>query len=141
MAQRLGADRFGTIVGRKIHGRSSITVYPAPAPPAPSRFVQVSPQGSYEREDWKRQIEQQLRESGVQELPPGPVRLAIRYRLGPGRNWAALWKPTIDSLTPLLGTDHPGTFNLRDGRITRLELHQRVDPTLRHEVIVDLWWN
>ena len=48
-----------------------------------------------------------------------------------GRNWTALWKPTIDVLGPLLGSDprpHKPHGEARDGRITEIALHQTVIP-------------
>jgi hypothetical protein len=46
--------------------------------------------------------------AGAAELPAGPVRLELAFVVGPGRNWLNLWKPTIDSLDPLLGRTSPG---------------------------------
>ena len=45
--------------------------------------------------------------AGAAELPAGPVRLELAFVVGPGRNWLNLWKPTIDSLDPLLGRYSP----------------------------------
>ena len=41
--------------------------------------------------------------AGAAELPAGPVGIELAFVVGPGRNWLNLWKPTIDSLDPLLG--------------------------------------
>lgn len=137
---RLGPGRFTTVVGRKVRGESSVVVFPAPGPPDGPGMVQLRPTGSYTRTEWKAGIEAALLERDVTVLPPGEVDLTIRYTLGAGRNWAALWKPTIDALTPLLGTTHPGTFNPDDGRITYLTCHQLVVPELGYDVVIDLWW-
>lgn len=73
------------------------------------------------------------------ELPAGPVRLELAFVVGPGRNWLNLWKPTIDSLDPLLGCTRPGrAWHPLDGRITELGMHLTVDPAVRHEVVVGI---
>lgn len=41
--------------------------------------------------------------AGAAKLPHGPLRLELSFVVGPGKNWLNLWKPTIDSLDPLLG--------------------------------------
>ena len=55
----------------------------------------------------------------------GPVSLVVAYELTQGRNWTALWKPTIDALGPLLGSDprvKKPFGEARDGRITEIAL-------------------
>lgn len=80
---------------------------------------------------------EQIRTAVVAErqLPDGPVKLELAFRVGPQRNWLNLWKPTIDSLDPLLGATRPGrAWHPRDGRIIELGMHLTVDlpltPTL-----------
>jgi hypothetical protein len=50
-----------------------------------------------------------------------------------------LWKPTIDSLGPLLG-DTRGTrrWNPLDGRIVELSLHGAVDPHAGYTVSIGI---
>lgn len=73
--------------------------------------------------------------SSVEPLPDGPAAVQIAFVTGPGRNWLNLWKPTIDALGSLLGlTDPARPWHPRDGRITQLGLHHRLDPGLRHDV-------
>jgi hypothetical protein len=140
--QRLGHARFASVFGRKIHGTSSVVVFPPAAREPPvAHHVQVRPHGSYERLTWKTGIQDALVAAGVRLVPAGGIRLDVRFTIGRGRNWTALWKPTVDALTPLLGTSRPGSFNLNDDRITELGLHQQVRPSLCHDVIIDLWWD
>jgi hypothetical protein len=76
---------------------------------------------------------------GEQQLLEGPVRLELGFLVGPGRSWLNLWKPTIDSLGPLLGYIRPGrAWHPRDGRITELGMHLTVDGRVRHEVVVGI---
>jgi hypothetical protein len=73
------------------------------------------------------------------ELPAGPVRLELAFVVGPGRNWLNLWKPTIDSLGPLLGRSRSGRdWDPLDGRITELGMHLAVDPAVRHDIVVGI---
>jgi hypothetical protein len=82
---------------------------------------------------FKEQIHRQL--DGIQELPAGGVRVEIGFVVGPGRYWPNLWKPTIDSLDPILGRTRPERpWHPRDGRIVRLGLHRAVDPALANNV-------
>jgi hypothetical protein len=142
VVQRLGHARFSNVCGRKIHGSSSVVVFPSRALVSPAgHHVQVRPRGSYEKPSWKTGIHSALVAADVRPVPAGGVHLDVRFTVGRGRNWTALWKPTIDALTPILGTSHPGSFNLNDERITEIGLHQHVEPSLGHDVIIDLWWD
>jgi hypothetical protein len=67
------------------------------------------------------------------------VRLELSFVVGPGRNWLNLWKQTIDSLDPLLGSTHPErAWHPRDGRITELGMHVRVVPDFGHQIVVGI---
>ena len=73
------------------------------------------------------------------ELPAGPVSLELSFVVGPRRNWLNLWKPTIDSLDPLLGRTHRDrAWHPRDGRIVELGMHVSVDPAAGNEVTVGI---
>lgn len=77
--------------------------------------------------------------AGTSELPPGPIHLELAFVVGPSRNWLNLWKPTIDSLSPVLGNAHPyRPWHPLDGRITELGLHLAVDRTLGHDVVIGI---
>jgi hypothetical protein len=75
--------------------------------------------------------------AGLEPLPPDlPVRLELAFRVGPGRKWWNLWKPTIDGLFHLLGQcDRQQPL---DGRITELGLHLSVDPAAGHAVTIGI---
>lgn len=77
--------------------------------------------------------------AGAAELPPGPVRLELSFVVGQRRNWLNLWKPTIDSLDPILGRTNPDrAWHPRDGRITELGLHVALDPSFGNDVSVGI---
>jgi hypothetical protein len=100
-------------------------------PPAAAVMAQVRTHASAETKQFKEQIRDAV---GKREpLPDGPVALEISYGVGPGRNWPNLWKPTIDALGSLLGSDG-GDWQPKDGRITELGLHRHVDSSLGHDV-------
>jgi len=141
VAQRLGAERIAAMFGRKVHGQSMFAAAPAiaAAPAAAPRFTARS-SGSYVRPEWKANLRGRLIRSGVQPAAPGPVTLDIAIATGPGRNWASLWKPLIDSLGPVLGEDPARPFHPRDDRITSLALHHATDAGLGHDVAIDMWW-
>ncbi|WP_197514378.1 hypothetical protein [Mycobacterium sp. E342] len=86
-------------------------------------------------------FKEQIRASVVDatELPAGPVRLELSFTVGARRNWLNLWKPTIDSLDPILGRTYPDhAWHPRDGRITELGMHVCVDPAAGNEIVVGI---
>lgn len=73
------------------------------------------------------------------EILAGPVRLQIAFVVGPRRNWLNLWKPTIDSLDPLLGSTHADRdWHPQDGRVVDLGLHVTVERALGNDVFVSV---
>jgi len=82
--------------------QSFVRIQAAREMPPPSTDVLVArTTASYTKPAYKEQIHTAV--AGPAELPTGPVRLELAFVVGPGRNWLTLWKPTIDSLDPLLG--------------------------------------
>jgi len=67
--------------------------------------------GSYERKEWKQELRGRLLRARVATVEPGPVAMEIGLTTGPGRNWANLWKPLIDSFGPVLGEDPARPFH------------------------------
>ncbi|OBB80383.1 hypothetical protein A5760_19650 [Mycobacterium colombiense] len=106
--------------------------------PAPSTDVlRVTTTASWEAQAAQAQIHAAV--AGAEELPPGPVKLELAFLVGSGRNWLNLWKPTIDSLDPILGRTRPDrAWHPLDGRITTLGMHLAVDPALRHDVMIGI---
>lgn len=140
LAKRLGPGRLAAMFGRKVHGPSSLAI-DAAQPHIPSRPPQFATRmtGSYERSEWKAQLRDRVRQARLGPLGPGPVTLEVALTTGPGRNWANVWKPLIDSLGPVLGEDPRRPFSPADERITSLGLHHHVDNTVGHDVIVEVW--
>ena len=87
---------------------------------------------------WKRAVHDAV--SQGQALPPGPVGVQVAMTVGAQRNWAAMWKRTIDALDPLLGRTYASReWNPLDGRIVRLGLHRTTDPSLGHDAEATIW--
>jgi hypothetical protein len=96
--------------------------------------------GSYERKEWKQQLHNRLAMQTT-TIDPGPVGMVIAVTTGPGRNWANLWKPLIDTFGPVLGEDPVQPFHPHDDRIVSLGLHHNLDVAVAHDVIIDAWWS
>ena len=129
---KLGSRRFACVWATKRTSAQSLIRVDRPRPTAaPGPVHTVRTKRSAETAAWKEELKGQL--VGAKEIADGPVELQLAYRVGPQRNWANLWKQTIDALEPLLGSEgrpwHP-----RDGRIVRLGLHHEVDPDIGHDV-------
>ena len=140
VAQQLGPQRVAAMFGRKTHGPSWLAVGPAEAEAAAAPLFSARMTGSYERMAWKQELHDRLVRAGVKVVGPGPVGLEISVTTGPGRNWAALWKPLIDAFGPVLGEDLLRPFHPRDDRILRLGLHHHVTGGIGHDVTIDAWW-
>jgi hypothetical protein len=126
---------------KKISEQSFVRIEAAREMPPPStNLLVVRPTASYTKPAHKEQIHADV--AVAAELPVGPVRLELAFVVGPSkyRNWLNLWKPTIDSLEPLLGRDpaEDRAWHPREGRITELGMHLTVDPAFRYEVIVGI---
>jgi hypothetical protein len=142
LAKRLGAGtgrEFVSVWGTKSVGdRSSVTVATAePAQGEPPMEFSVATSAASDTITYKKQVRDQL--ARALPLPEGPVALDLAFEVGPGRDWMDLWKPTIDSLDPLLGATTPGrAWHPRDGRIVELGLHCHVVPDLGSHVYVTI---
>jgi hypothetical protein len=113
---------------KSVSDQSYITVASATAvaePAAPVEF-EVTTSASCETPTYKKQIRDQL--ARALTLPDGPMALELAFVVGPGHDWCTLWRPTIDSLDPLLGAEVPGkAWHPQAGRIVELGLHCHVD--------------
>jgi hypothetical protein len=138
LAQKAADKPIDCVWATKRHGSiSSIGIdaaVPMPDDESPPEWLLIQTTASIQTTAYKEQVQDGVR--GAAELPEGPVSLQLSYTVGPGRNWANLWKPTIDAMGPLLGSDSARPWNPRDGRIVELGLHRSVDPALRHDVLV-----
>jgi hypothetical protein len=126
---RLSGRQFTTVWATKQHGSESfVRVEQAvddrtPGDFATVRLLNVHATGTSPA--FKQQIYDQL--VGLNPVADGPVGLHLAFVIPTGRNWAALWKPAIDSLDPLLGRTRPDRdWHPRDGRIVELALHRHV---------------
>jgi hypothetical protein len=97
-----GAARFAAASARKHRGRSTIATGPAQLADdeQPGHWAHGSAllTVSSETAAWKQQLAAGLAAStDVRVLPPGPVAVHLAFQVGPGQNWANLWKPAIDA--------------------------------------------
>jgi hypothetical protein len=141
LAQHLGAGHIQAMFGRKVNATSSVLAIcaaePQPIPVIPAFAARIT--GSYEHPQWKTSIREAL-QARTRPIPHGPLSLDIAITTGPGRNWAILWKPLIDSFGPLLGEDPARPFHPRDDRITSLGLHHHIDTAIGHDVAIEATW-
>jgi hypothetical protein len=140
VAYHLGAKRFVTAWCSKRTGQSAIVLERARPRTQPlgrdwvhTCVAATTPPAATKA--WQQQVVQQISPCG---LGDGAVEIQIAYRLSPARNWANLWKPTIDALGSLVG-EVPMPFHPRDDRITLLGLHRTDDPAIGWDVAVDVW--
>jgi hypothetical protein len=136
LAIHLRSEHLVSVWCTKRHGNSSrVLVAPAHEMRAPDAICTVRTTASSQTTAYKAQIRAAV--TGAAEIPAGPVQLQLAFVVGPHRNWLTLWKPTIDSLDPLLGrTREDHDWHPKDGRITDLALHVHFDSSLGHDVLV-----
>jgi len=144
IVSRLGTIRFDAVFAAKRRGiRSTIRVGPAVAAdrPPPEPLVSVRTTADATSIDWKEQVHEACRLVTPAPARPGGVAVDLRFTLSRRRNWAALWQPALDSLGPILGVPDPDLpYRGDDARVTALGLHRRLDDTLGHRVLVEVWW-
>lgn len=132
-------------ITKQVGGGSRISIGPALRRPAVPTWSSWSRRvvGRLGTPEGKRSIREGLREAVDAPLPSGPIAVHLAWRLSAFRNWVGLWKPTGDTMGPVLGEPRfpEKEFHPSDDRITKLILHRIVDDTLdRSEVDVGLWW-
>lgn len=141
LAQRLGPARIAAMFGRKVRGPSFLAVCHAQADhiaSSPQFSTQIA--GSYVRTEWKATLRERLLQVQHTVLAVGAIGMTIGITTGPGRNWANIWKPLIDSFGPVLGENPEQPFHPNDDRITSLSLHHNVNTSIGHDVIITAWW-
>lgn len=143
IARELGANRLASMTGEKRVGASMIRVGPCPAPITELTdwsFASAVTTASSQTVRWKEEIAEQVWDQASLALA-GPVEMHLCFVVGPHRNWTMLWKPAIDALGCILGTDNPAKrFHPRDDRIVRLGLHRVLDESIGHGVRIGVWW-
>lgn len=140
LASRTGREFASAWATKRTSAPSSVRVEharPAHDRPVFDRLYTIRTTASSQSSTFKQQIHDQV--NAALPLPDGPVRLQLAFTVGPRRNWTNLWKPTIDALDPILGPTTPGrSWHPRDGRITELGLHCRIDAAFGNNVVVTI---
>jgi hypothetical protein len=96
---------------------------------------------SIQKPEWKHNIRNALKVHQVDSLKSGAVELHLVWKCSSQRNWTSLWKPTIDSMGPILGEPNPNRpFHPNDDRIVSLTLHLNTDNTLGWSVHIGMLW-
>lgn len=145
VVRRLGWDRFVLASAIKRHGTSSIRIA-AVFPMSADRlygwnFAAVETRSSTAYSAWKGEIVNQLVTQVSEVVTAGSVDLQLCFRVSRRRNWAYLWKPTIDALGVILGEkDRNRPFHPDDDRILRLDVHRVVDADMGNRVQIGIWW-
>lgn len=90
---------------------------------------------------WKANLRAALTASHPRLPTTQAVEVQLAWRCSPSRHWVELWKPTADSMGPVLGEPNPQKpFAPNDDRIVSLGLHLNVNSTSSHAVDVGMWW-
>ncbi|WP_088999033.1 hypothetical protein [Micromonospora echinofusca] len=130
--------QFASVWATKRHATwSSVAVCQTHAVQDPGGVcsLQVRTTASASTTAYKRQIRDQI--IAAQPLLDGGIALQLAFVVGPRRAWPNLWKPTIDSLGSILGSDAGAReWDPRDGRITDLGLHCVIDPAAGNQVTI-----
>lgn len=147
VVRRLGASHFILVSAiKRVGSGSQLTIGIAQSLSSPTQMktwnhFSCSPHGSASSRQWKIALQAALAHTHPSLLPPGPVEVQLAWRCSPNRNWVNLWKPTGDTMGPVLGIPNPSQpFNPADDRITSLSLHLNTDTTMGHDVDVGMWW-
>lgn len=138
LAAHLRTDELVSVWCTKRHSATStVRVAPAREADAPAEVLTVRTTASAQTAAYKEQVRAGV--AGSAEISGGAVWLQVSFIVSPRRNWLNLWKPTIDALDPLLGrTREERDWHPRDGRISNLGLHLRIDPSLGNDIIVSI---
>jgi hypothetical protein len=135
--------RFLTVHGEKRHSATSTLrigrAAPLSLPGNRWGFASAHTTVSATSRLWKEQVHDQVA-AAVAGLPqPIVSNLQVCFCVSPQRNWAALWKPAIDALGPILG-EGSRPFHPNDDQIVRLGLHRLADANIGWDVELSVWW-
>ena len=141
LAARLKDERLVSVWCTKKHNDQSYVRIEAARQTAPPLVdvVVATPTASYSKPGglYKRQVRAAVAE--LPQIPAGPVRLELAFVVGHTMNYLNLWKPTIDALGPLLGSDNSGReWSPDDGRITELGMHVSVNTMSPYGVAIGI---
>jgi len=104
LAQRLGPASIAAMFGRKVYGSSFLALgHAQPDDGVSSAQFSTQIAGTYIRPEWKAILRERLLQVHHAVPVAGAIGMTICITTGPGRNWANIWKPIIDSFGPVLG--------------------------------------
>lgn len=138
LATHLRSQDLVSVWCTKRHAETShVVIARAQEVAAPQPTITLRTTASAETRAYKEQV--RAAAGHAAEIRPGGVHLQVAFVVGTQRNWLNLWKPTIDALDPLLGRTRPDQdWHPKDGRIVDLGLHVNVDPSVGHDVLVNI---
>lgn len=148
VVQRLGASHFRLVSAiKRIGGGSYLQIgLIKPSNLFPENdgwisFVHDTKGISVEKSEWKGGIRDALQTKQIQPLKSRAVELQLIWKCSSHRNWSSLWKPTIDSMGPVLGEPNPHRpFHPNDDRIVSLALHLNTDDSIGWSVQIGMMW-
>ena len=110
LAARLKDERLVSVWCTKKHNDQSYVRIEAARQTAPPLVdvVVAEPTASYSKPGGLYKMQVRAAVAELPQIPPGPVRLELAFVVGHTMNYLNLWKPTIDALGPLLGSDNSG---------------------------------
>jgi hypothetical protein len=146
VVHRLGASRFRLVSAIKCVGRGSFLQIGSTKPEiilpekeAWSYFQHDTAGVSLEKPEWKSSIRDALKAQQFHLSQSGAIELQLVWECSSRRNWTSLWKPTIDSMGPVLGEPYPSRqFYPNDDRIVSLALHLRTDDSIEWSVRIGM---
>lgn len=103
--------------------------------------ITVRGTGAAGTNSWKRDLREQIIQSGASRAPPGPLTMAIVIRCSPKRAWHNLWKPLGDALGPILGESGTNPFHPADDRIVDLTLSFEPSEEVGWDVEARVYWH
>jgi len=142
----LPSSRFFFVAAKKYVGGGSRIAWGKAIPTASTdedgwSSFSINAGGGASHKSWKERIRSALAASDPVIIQPGPARVRLAWRCSARRNWCALWKPTGDSMGPVLGVANPQRpYHLDDDRIVDLEFHRNIDNRLGHDIELGMWW-
>lgn len=127
------------VARRAARNRLRVTRVERVAPPVEAAHLSCLRTWGPAASRWREDLRQRFLQETIQPLPPGDVSLALSWRCSSLQNWVELWRPTGDSLGPVLGERRP--MRPRLDRVSQLSLHLSHDDRLGMAVDVGYWWS